>query len=95
MYYFDHDVSSDMYGWFTKYDLYGAIVSEWAVGSSGSAGYNYATIAISPPEVINNDDYSYVLNWRPYAASTNDMLCGFKLFYTVYSFNLMPLVIRH
>lgn len=82
MYFVDNDATSDTIGWFSKYDLYGNLVNEWPVGSSGSPGQGYATVQISPTEVIDYDTYSYALNWRPCATGNTIQLCGFRTYYT-------------
>jgi hypothetical protein len=94
MYFYDNDAGNNLRGWFTKYDLYGDIVSEWGVWSMTS-GYAYVDVPIAPAETINYNAFSYLLNFRPYAATSNLMLCGFRLFYTVYNYNFMPMVIKH
>ena len=82
MYYYDADASHNTSGWFTKYDLYGGLVNEWSVSSTGSAGNDYVDVLITPTETINYSSYSYVLNWRPVAVTSTLQLCGFRLFYT-------------
>jgi hypothetical protein len=93
LYFYDNDGTNNIRGWFTKYNLYGDIVSEWGV-SSTSGGYGYVDVAISPVETINYNNYSYVLNFRPYVASSNLMLCGFRVFYTVFGNTFMPSILR-
>lgn len=81
MYYYDASVSN-MTGWFTKYDLYGELVQEWAVNSTSNSGSGYSDVVISPTETIDYSAYSYVLNWRPGTVTNTLQLCGFRLFYT-------------
>jgi hypothetical protein len=96
MYYYDGTAPYTTTGWFSKYDLYGGLVKEWAVNSSGSAGNNYSDVLISPTETIDYDLYSYVLNWRPVAVTSTLQLCGFRLFYTAPVGGIyLPVVIRH
>ncbi len=78
--YYNDTSASDSTGWFTIYDLYGTIVDEFSVSSSGSAGNSFNDSA-SINHVINYDLYSYVLNWRPAVAGTTMQLCGFRIFY--------------
>jgi hypothetical protein len=95
MYYHDTDSSHNTSGWFTKYDLYGGLVKEWAVNSTGSAGDNYSDVLITPTETIDYDLYSYVLNWRPVAVTSTLQLCGFRLFYTAPVGGIyLPIIIR-
>ncbi|OGO60455.1 MAG: hypothetical protein A2032_01485 [Chloroflexi bacterium RBG_19FT_COMBO_49_13] len=91
MYYYDNDAATTMYGWFTKYDLYGNLVQEWAIPSATS-GYNYTDVEITPAEVINYSLYSYVINWRPVGIGTDLRLCGFRLFTTVWGYNFIPMI---
>jgi hypothetical protein len=96
MYYYDADGSHNTSGWFTKYDLYGGLVQEWAVNSTGSAGNSYSDVLISPTETIDYGAFSYVLNWRPVAITSTLQLCGFRLFYTAPVGGIyLPVVIRH
>jgi hypothetical protein len=94
MYFRDNYAASNITGWFSKYDLYGNLVVEWGV-SSTTTGNNWVDVAITPPETIDYGNYSYVFNFRPNAASPELMLCGFRLFFTAYSYNFMPVVIKH
>jgi hypothetical protein len=92
MYTYDTNAAT-MNGWFSKYDLYGALVQEWAV-SSVNGGNRYSDVAISPAETIDYDLYSYVINWRPNAAATNLQLCGFRLFYYQPVVAYLPMIRR-
>jgi hypothetical protein len=91
MYYYDNDTTTAMYGWLTKYDSYGAVVQEWPV-TSADGGFNYSDIAITPPQTIDYNNYSYVINWRPIAASTDLRLCGFRVFYYQPSAAYLPML---
>lgn len=79
MYYRDTSASNS-YGWFTLYDLFGDLVSEWSVGSDGNTGEGFRD---SDPidHTIDYQSYSYLLNWRPNDASSDMQLCGFRIFY--------------
>ena len=81
MYFYDVDPTNNIQGWFTKYDLYGSIVTEWHVASF-NGGYAYNDVTISPTETIDYNSYSYVLNMRPVGSGSNLQFCGFRLFYT-------------
>lgn len=80
MYYNDTSASNSS-AWFTVYDLYGAIVEEWAVSSVGDTGNGFND---SPPidHVVDYSTYSYLINWRPSVADTTMQLCGFRIFHT-------------
>lgn len=79
MYYYDTSTSSSM-GWFTVYDLYGDIVQEWSVSSSGSSGNGFVSNTAFT-HTIDYSQYSYVLNWRANATGSSQRLCGFRIFY--------------
>lgn len=79
MYYSDTSASNTT-AWFTVYDLYGAIVDEWSVSSSTSAGNSFNDSA-AIDHVINYATYSYLLNWRPNVSGSTIQLCGFRVFY--------------
>jgi len=91
MYYYDNDTGVNSNGWFTKYDLYGGLVDEWAVDSA-NGGNGYRDALITPTEVINYDSYSYVLNWRPTAITNTLQLCGFRIFYEVTNTTYLPMM---
>jgi hypothetical protein len=92
MYFYDNDAGT-IQGWFTKYDLYGGLVTEWGV-TSIDGGNNYTTVTISPNEMINYNTYSYVLNMRPNGASANLQFCGFRIYYTVFGSLFLPSILR-
>jgi hypothetical protein len=94
IYYYDNDPGNATTGWFTKYDMYGNIVKEWNV-QSADGGNGYRDVAISPAEVLDYGNFSYVINWRPGIIGSNLQLCGFRLFY-YQPFNIMmPVIIKH
>lgn len=78
--YYDDTSASNCYGWFTVYDLYGNIVDEWSVQSSGTGGTGY-NITADINHTINYNTYSYVVNWRPLDTGSDMQLCGFRIFY--------------
>ncbi|MBZ0112044.1 MAG: hypothetical protein K8J08_06265 [Thermoanaerobaculia bacterium] len=80
MYYYDTSASNTT-AWFTVYDLYGAIVQEWPVTSSGSAGNGLAD-SVQINHTIDYNVNSYMINWRPLVAGSTLQLCGFRIFYT-------------
>lgn len=80
MFYYDTS-ASDSTGWFTVYDLYGAIVQEFPVSSSGTPGNSFND-SLPIGHVIDHSIYSYVLNWRPNVAGATMQLCGFRIFYS-------------
>lgn len=78
--YYDDTSDSNSSAWFTVYDLYGSIVNEWPVYSSGNGGYSF-----NDSEAINHtidySVYSYLINWRPNGTGSTLQLCGFRVFY--------------
>ena len=80
MYYYDNSAANNCSGWFTIYDLYGDVVDEWWVSSSGTPGDDFDdTDAIN--HTIDYGSYSYVLNWRPNHLGSAMRLNGFRVFY--------------
>ncbi len=95
MSYYDNDPAQATIGWFTKYDLYGTKINEWGVSSVDKPEkYFYSDVIVSPGEIIDYSQYSYVLNWRPVVANQNLELCGFRLFYTQPPSNFLPIINR-
>ena len=94
MYYYDTSASNST-AWFTVYDLYGVIVQEWAVSSSGNTGNSFNDTA-QIGHVVDYSIYSYVINWRPVVAGTTMQLCGFRIFYETPPFGLqfLPSIYR-
>lgn len=80
MYYNDTSASNSN-AWFTVYNLYGEIVDEWNVSSSGDTGLGFNDSAVID-HVIDYNAYSYLLNWRPVAVGTAMQLCGFRILHT-------------
>jgi hypothetical protein len=79
MYYRDTSDSNST-AWFTVYDLYGEIVDEWSVSSSGNFGNGFNDSPVID-HTIDYNSYSYLINWRPVVAGTTMQLCGFRIFY--------------
>lgn len=79
IYYYDTSASNSL-AWFTVYDLYGNIVQEWSVSTSGNLGNGFNdTSPIN--HTIDYSLYSYLLNWRPIVTGATMQLCGFRIFY--------------
>lgn len=79
MYYNDQNASKNCTAWFTVYDLYGVVVSEKAISSSGT-GKSYATTTAFT-HTVDYANYSYVVNWRPYELGSDMQVCGFRIYY--------------
>lgn len=86
MFYNDTSASNST-AWFTVYDLYGVIVQEWPVSTTGNVGFSFNDTA-QIGHVIDYSVYSYVINWRPAVAGTTMQLCGFRIFYEAPPFGL-------
>jgi hypothetical protein len=78
MYYYDTSGSNSS-AWFTVYDLYGDIVQEWSVATTGNFGNSFNDSA-TIDHTIDYSVYSYLLNWRPSVTGATMQLCGFRIF---------------
>ena len=92
MYFYDTS-GSDSSAWFTVYDLYGSIVQEWSVSTSGSGGNSFNDSA-QINHTIDHSIYSYLVNWRPSVTGSTLQLCGFRIFYEPppFGINFLPLI---
>lgn len=79
--YYDDTSGSDSVAFFTVYDLYGSIVQEWSVSSSGNTGNGFSDSAVIN-HTIDYDVYNYLVNYRPTVVGTTLQLCGFRIFFT-------------
>jgi len=79
MYYNDQNISVNCEAFLTVYDLYGRIVVEWGIQSSGTGMTHVTTPQLE--HVVDYDYYSYVINWRPNDSGTDMQVCGFKVYY--------------
>lgn len=78
---FYYDTSaSDSNSWVTRYDDSGGIEDVAVASSTGTAGYG-TNLSAYVGHVIDNTDYSYILNWRPYVLGTTMLLCGLRVAY--------------
>ncbi|MBN1955971.1 MAG: hypothetical protein JW900_13105 [Anaerolineae bacterium] len=78
--YYDDTSTSASRAWFSVYDLYGQMVQEWSVDSVGNTGNGFNDTALIS-HTIDYSQYSYALNWRPYALGSQMQNCGFRIFY--------------
>jgi hypothetical protein len=91
MYYNDQNATANCDAYLTVYDLYGRIVTEWGISSSGT-GMTYVTTA-QLDHVIEYSQYSYVINWRPNDLGTDMQVCGFRVYYeTHFGLSYLPYV---
>lgn len=81
MFYYDTSTSNRP-GFFTIYDRQtAAIVTEWAMSSSGSSGAGSAFATVN--QTIDNTQHAYMVNWRPNMAGGSIQLRGFQIICTV------------
>lgn len=85
--YYNDTSASNMSAWFTVYDLYGNIVEEFSVSSSGDAGNSFNDSA-PINHTIDYSIYAYLINWRPVGSGSSLQLCGFRVFYNPPLFGL-------
>lgn len=81
MYYDDTSTTFNATGWFSIYDLYGELVEEWIMTSSGDGGEGFADTFPVIDHVVDYAIYAYTLNWRPLQEGVTMQLCGFRVFY--------------
>ncbi len=93
MYTYDAAPNIALKGWFSKYDHFGNLITEWPVQTTTS-GYQYTDVLISPPETIDYNTYTYAINWQPGGAGTNLQLCGFRLFFYLPTGVALPMIMR-
>jgi hypothetical protein len=91
--YYNDTSDSNSGAWFTIYDLYGNIVTESSVSSSGNAGVGFNDSA-QINHTIDYSVYSYLINWRPSVAGSTMQLCGFRIFYEPppFGINFLPVI---
>ena len=77
IYYYDTN-SEDSVVWLTRYDGKGNMEDITDVESDGSNGFGTRLSEYSG-HIVNNQSYSYVLNWRPYVNGVTMKLCGCAL----------------
>lgn len=86
--YYNDTAAGNSSAWFTIYNLYGEIVDEWSVSSTGSGGNGFTT-SETIEHTVNYNLYSYLLNWRPVVSGTTMQLCGFRIYYEPPPFGLL------
>ena len=79
IYYYDTSANNSA-AWVTRYDDAGGWEDVIRVNSYGDAGYG-TRLSTEVLHVVDNVNYSYVLNWRPYNASSSMALCGLRVAY--------------
>ena len=92
--YYNDTSSSNSSAWFTVYDMFGTIVEEWVVSSTGDTGNGFSD-SVSFLHTVDYATYSYLLNWRPVVAGTAMQLCGFHIFHKPpFGIQFLPAVLR-
>ncbi len=83
-YFFDSTADADTELYLSAYNISGGLElsNEWELSSSGSSGKGVAeNTAID--HVVDNEMYTYVLNWRGSHTYTNQLqLCGVQIYFT-------------
>ena len=93
--YYDDTSASNSRGWFTQYNLFGVIVDEWGVSSSGDTGTGFRDTDAIDHE-IDYQSFNYAINWRPNDSGNDMQLCGFRIFYEAppFSVQFLPFITR-
>lgn len=79
LFYYDTSASSS-YAWVTRYDDTGGLEDLTNVPSVGNTGYG-TNLSDYLGHVVDNVNWSYLLNWRPYVNGTTMYLCGLRVAY--------------
>lgn len=79
LYYYDTSAENSS-AWITIYDGQGGLDDVTSVASTGNSGYG-TTPSVLVEHVVNSEDYSYVLNWRPKVIGNTMRLCGLRVAY--------------
>lgn len=87
-YYDDQSADLNAMAWFSVYDLFGALVNEWPMSSTGDDGYGIDDTSPVIDHTIDYRSYAYALNWRPLQQGPTMQLCGFRIFYEAPPFGL-------
>ena len=81
LYYYD-TAAGDNRAWVTSYDGADGFADLITVASTGTAGYG-TTLSPLSSVVVDNFNYSYLLNWRAVTAGETSQLCGLRVFYNL------------
>ena len=79
IFYYDTSASTS-YAWVTRYDDAGGLEDLTNVASVGNTGYG-TNLSAYLGHVVDNTNWSYILNWRPYVNGTTMFLCGLRVAY--------------
>jgi len=80
LYFYDTSTTTDSYAWITIYNGSGSTTDLIFVTSAGSAGYGYE-VSDFVDHVVDNMNYSYVLNYANSTTSNTVRLCGLRVAY--------------
>jgi len=72
--------ASNLSAWFTIYDLFGNVVTEFGGNSGGISGQDWFDIT-GINHTINYSLYSYLVNFRPVGSGSTLQFCGVRLFF--------------
>lgn len=79
IFYYDTSASNSQ-SWVTRYDDEGGLEDVAYVTSDGTAGYG-TNLSAYIGHIVDNTNYSYILNWRPIVNGTTMFLCGLRVAY--------------
>ena len=79
--YVNDNSASNLSAWFSIYDLFGNLVTEFGGNSGGITGNDWFDIT-GINHTINYSANSYVINFRPVGTGSTLQFCGIRIFYT-------------
>ncbi len=79
LFFYDTSASTSN-AWVTTYDGASGFTDLTSVSSTGNTGYG-TSLSAYVGHIVDNNDYSYVLNWRPNVTGNTMMLCGLRVAY--------------
>lgn len=80
LYFYDADINYNSVAFITIYDGSGNTIDLLNVDSDGSSGYGQA-LSAQINHIVDNEAYTYVLNWRPTIMSPKMRLMGMRVTY--------------
>jgi len=81
-FYFNDTSGDDSFALITVLDYQGDVVTEWRLDTWGDTGSGYYTVQ-DINHVIDMENYSYIVRWRPQVTGSVMQACGFRLWFEV------------
>ena len=78
MRYYRLDTSYNCTGYLRIYDLYGQLVTQYPVTTGNCIGWEWGNPAY-PNHTVDNNTYTYMVEWVPDVASSNMSCAGFEI----------------